>query len=234
MKSVFISGTGTDVGKTFVSAFLLRIAEACDKKALYWKPIQCGSATFQGKLHQSGDAEVLQSSLLESAEVKNTIFLQEACSPHLAFELEDQSFELNILLDEWKSIQDSDYNFVIVEGAGGLMVPISVSYFMRDLARDLKLPIALVSQPLLGTLNHSLMSIESLHKESKLSGVLFSYDQDNQEWLESDNKKTLLELSPRPLQEIPSIPAWEEWKDWSNEDCKNFLSNSKILQEIIL
>lgn len=234
MKNVFISGTGTNVGKTFVCAFLLELARANGRKAHYWKPIQCGPAELDGKTYPHGDVQVISEVLAPHASTQNSIFLQEACSPHLALELEDKSFDKDLILSQWNEIQSGDQDVTIVEGAGGLLVPIESDYLMENLIQDLGLPLVLISKPTLGTLNHSLLSIRSLPKSIELRGMVFSYESENKEWLESDNKKTIKELCTRPLHEIPSIPAWEEWKNWSDIDFQNYLSNSEMLQDLLL
>lgn len=231
MKSYFVTGTGTDVGKTYVSAFLLKMAQACGKQAGYWKPIQCGSASFQGELYEKGDAEFINKKLLPGQKTLNSVYLKEACSPHLAYELEGKEFDRDQLLAKWQEIQSSEDDLSIVEGAGGVLVPLSSQYTIRDWIHNLQTPVILVAHPSLGTLNHTLLSLEALSK-LQVAQVVFSYDASAPTWMESDNKKTLIEVSQGQIDAIPSIPSWEEWSTWSQDDCLKYLSNNPSLMSL--
>lgn len=144
-KQLFITGIGTGIGKTITSAVFTELF-----KADYWKPIQSGDL-------DSSDAMSVQN--LTSFDV--TIFPERyrfklAASPHESANAEGISMKL------------SDFNLpksnrsLMVEGAGGLFVPISDEYFIIDLIKQLKLPVALVSRDYLGCINHTLLSLEAL------------------------------------------------------------------------
>jgi dethiobiotin synthetase len=159
MKKIFITGIGTDVGKTVVSAI---IVEAL--KADYWKPIQSGTTI-------STDTNTVKQLISNS----NSIFypeaysLKEPLSPHAAAALENIEIKLdNIHLPETK-------NTLIIEGAGGIMVPLTSNYFMLDLIKKFDAEVILVIQNYLGSINHSLLSIEVLkYHQIKILGVVFN------------------------------------------------------------
>ncbi len=153
----FISGIGTDVGKTVVSAI---ISEAL--KASYWKPIQAGD------LDRSDSIRI--QNLTENVDVlQEGITLSQPMSPHAAAKIDGIKIELSdFTLPEVKGN-------LVVEGAGGLMVPINDEGLMIiDLIEKFELPVILVSRHYLGSINHSILSAESLQKRGiKIVGFVF-------------------------------------------------------------
>lgn len=158
-KNIFITGIGTEIGKTVCSAI---ITEALN--ADYWKPIQAGSA-------ESTDSDFIRKNISN----KNSIIhpekhlLKHPLSPHHAAELEGIEITLN------------DFNIpitknnIIIEGAGGLMVPINKKQLVIDLISYLKCEVILVSKNYLGSINHTLLSIEALRKRNiAIAGIIFN------------------------------------------------------------
>jgi len=157
MKAIFVSGTDTGVGKTLVSAWIAR-----HWPAEYWKPAQTGTATDDG----DDSAGV--------ARLGGVRVHPEACrfaapeSPARAAELEGATIDPACFALPWAER-------LVVEGAGGLMVPIADAFLMIDLARQLDLPVLLVARSGLGTINHTLLSAEVLRARGMtLLGVVLS------------------------------------------------------------
>jgi len=149
MNQLFITGIGTEVGKTVCSAVLTQYF-----KADYWKPVQ------------SGDLEYTDTHKIESW-TENTVCHPETCRFQLAASPHQSAREENteISLEQFQLPKTA--NKLIVEGAGGLMVPLSDEIFMIDLIEKLRIPVALVVRNYLGCINHSLLSIMAL-KQKKL------------------------------------------------------------------
>ncbi|CAA9219107.1 MAG: Dethiobiotin synthetase [uncultured Adhaeribacter sp.] len=159
MKQYFITGIGTEIGKTVVAAILTE-ALAAD----YWKPVQAGNLDYT-------DSDTVRS-LISNPE---TIFhpeayrLQMPASPHQAAAVENISINPNQI-----NIPLTDRN-LIVEGAGGLMVPLNHEFLMIDLIVQFKLPVILVSRHYLGSINHTLLSVEALRRRNiPLAGIIFN------------------------------------------------------------
>lgn len=164
-KKLFISATGTDVGKTFFSNLILKKLLKTGKDAAYYKPIQCGFPT---------DIELIKSSHPHAA-TYNSYTLKTPCSPDYAALLESIEISTEKILADYKKFSEK-HEYLIVEGAGGLAVPYSKSELISDLVSKLELPLILVISPRLGTINHSLLSIE--HARSKninILGLLVAY-----------------------------------------------------------
>ncbi len=146
----FVTGTDTDVGKSLVCALLL-----LGLKADYWKPVQSGLAP-------STDTEWLKqvTGLPHDHFHPETYRLSRPLSPHAAAELEG----VQIRLECFQAPVPAPGRHLIVEGAGGLMVPLNRTDFMLDLMKQLGLPVLLVARSTLGTINHTLLSLEQMRR----------------------------------------------------------------------
>lgn len=160
MRKIFVAGIGTDVGKTVVAAIL---TEAL--KADYWKPVQTGSffATDTTKVKAYISNEVSQF----HPEAYN---LQQYMSPHAAAEMEG----VTIRLQDIELPVCSNKN-LIIEGAGGLMVPLNDNEFVIDMINKFDAEVVLVCQNYLGSINHSLLSVDALKQRGcKILGIVFN------------------------------------------------------------
>lgn len=156
----FITGTDTDVGKTIVSAILVN-----KFNAIYYKPIQCG-VDLNGNI----DSDIIKKLCDKPSIINESYRFKNALSPNIASKKEN--IEVNYL--NFKNLNNFEKK-VIVEGAGGLQVPINESLFVSDLPILFKLPVILVCKTELGTINHTLMSLQVLReKKINLSGLVFN------------------------------------------------------------
>jgi len=159
MRKIFVTGIGTDVGKTVVSSVLVEAL-----KADYWKPVQTGSFF-------STDTAKVQKwvSNPDSKFHPEGYLLKQYMSPHAAAELE----EVELSLDKM-ALPQTD-NTLIIEGAGGLMVPLNRTEFMIDMIARFDAEVILVIQNYLGSINHTLLSIEALKSRNlNILGVIFN------------------------------------------------------------
>lgn len=159
MSGFFVTGTDTEVGKTLVSAWLLTQLDGS-----YWKPIQAGTVPTTDSATVQSLAELPVSRVLPEA-----YLLPEPMAPH------ESARRANIVMDMEKLKLPPHDGLVVVEGAGGLMVPIVDGAYMIDLADALDLPIILVARSTLGTINHTLLSVEAIRRRGlPLAGVVIS------------------------------------------------------------
>ena len=171
-KRVFITGTDTNVGKTVISAILM-----AGTGADYWKPIQSGTAG-------GTDSESVQSLLGCSAQRihRERYVLSEPLSPHAAAKIDDQ----HILLSDF-TLPDSGDRHLIVEGAGGVLVPLNEQHLVVDLIERLELPTIVVARSGLGTINHTLLTVRALRANGvQIFGVIMNgtKNQSNREAIE--------------------------------------------------
>lgn len=158
---IFITGIGTDVGKTIVSAIVTQSLEAD-----YWKPIQAGDL-------QNSDSHKLES-LLSNPKTKifdNSYALNTPASPHFAASIDGVAIDLK------KIVEPKTKNHLVIEGAGGLFVPLNEQDMIVDLIKkDHK--VIVVSRHYLGSINHTLLTIEALkNRNLDVAGIIFNGDE---------------------------------------------------------
>ena len=184
-KPLFVTGIGTGIGKTLVSTVLVE-----KLKADYWKPIQSGDL-------DNCDTLKVKSLITNTKSVfhPETYQLTQPYSPHKSAALD------KVIIDPNKIIIPQTNNRLIIEGAGGLMVPLAADYLMINLIKQLKAEAILVSQYYLGCINHTLLSLMALKQYNiPVKGVIFNGDED------SYTKNFILEYSnTRLLGDIPFI-----------------------------
>lgn len=155
---IFVTGISTDVGKTICAAIITEALQAD-----YWKPIQAGDLHF-------GDADRVKSYLSNEKTViyPNSYALHTPASPHFAAEIDNISIQLSDIMEPKTT------NHLVIEGAGGLLVPLNNTDCVIDLIKpDYK--VIVVSRHYLGSINHTLLTIEALkNRKITIAGILFS------------------------------------------------------------
>lgn len=213
MQSVFITGTDTGIGKTTVTAALLAAARRAGIDAVPMKPVQTGCAR-RGRLVTAPDPEWclaaagLTVTPREMAAICPYRFLP-ACSPHLAARLALASIRLPRILAALRALRRR-HATVIVEGAGGVLVPLGLRLQTVDLIRATGLPVVLVARAGLGTLNHTLLSLEALRsRDIPVAGVVLVQTgaEEGHPAIADDNRRTIIRLGRvRVLAEFPFRP----------------------------
>lgn len=162
MAKYFITGIGTGIGKTLISAILIE-----KLKADYWKPIQSGDL-------DTSDSITLGSLISNNQTVihPESYRLTQPLSPHLSARLDGIEIDLNKI-----NMPLTDNN-LIIEGAGGLMVPLNEDELIIDLIKKLNVEVILVSQNYLGSINHTLLSVNLLKQyKIPIKGIIFNGDE---------------------------------------------------------
>jgi dethiobiotin synthetase len=156
---IFVTGIDTNIGKTVISAILVKLFHAN-----YWKPIQCGDL-------DDSDTQMLQSltKLPKSHFFKEQFSLSLPASPHLAAKKQG----IDIKLDNF--ILPNSKRPLIVEGAGGILVPLNEKEYLIDLAIKFKMSVIIVTKNYLGSLNHTFLTVEFLrNKHIPIAGIIFN------------------------------------------------------------
>ncbi len=157
-RGVFITGTDTGVGKTFVACALVHALRAAGERVLPWKPIAAGAAQSNGMWVNEDTAALARAAGLglEAAARITPVLLREPMAPHVAARREGRTITLAEALAPWRAAADEAYH--VVEGVGGFLVPLGDCLDTADLARALGLPVVLVVGLRLGCLNHALLT----------------------------------------------------------------------------
>jgi len=210
VRGVFVTGTGTNVGKTIVSAALL-----CRYPiAKYWKPIQTGIET---------DDDTSEVRRLSSAEVFDRgIRLRDPVSPHLAAQRAGLQIDLSTLE------RPPAGSAWIVEGAGGVLVPLNESATMADLMTFLTLPVVVDAKSSLGTINHTLLTIEALRsRRLEVAGVIMvgAPNPDNRKAIEHLGQISVLGEMPHfDALDSATLAAWARRDLDRNEALAEYLT----------
>jgi dethiobiotin synthase len=191
-RGLFVTGTDTGVGKTVVSAALM-IALRAVVPVRYWKPIQTG-------IEQDDDTATVAALARCPADELLTVGvrLRRPVSPHLAARLGGIVIELPPLEDAFNDASRSTR--LVVEGAGGVLVPVNDIQFMTDLMARLDLPAVIVARSTLGTINHTLLTIEAMRRRSlAIAGVVLvgPVNADNHHSIEQYGEVAVLGDLPR-------------------------------------
>lgn len=213
IKGIFVTATGTDVGKTLVAAGLMRHLRCRGTDCAIMKPVQTGAARDQeGRL--APDVEtVLKAAGTDEDESSRTLatsyLYKPACSPHLAASLAGETISLPSILAQATKLA-AGHERLIVEGAGGVMVPLNQTQTMLDLMVLLKMPAVLVGLSGLGTINHVLLSLAALRSRGvEVLGVVLN-DREaapaEEEYIRRDNVRTIEAYGKTPvLARIPYL-----------------------------
>lgn len=206
MQHFWIVGTDTDVGKTCVTTLLMRQLQEHGLRVAPYKPVQTGEVIENGQTYYY-DTMMYQKYSLQPLEVDklNGYSFKEAASPHFAAQLEGQQINGEGLLEQIEALQQEN-DVVICEGAGGLFVPLDVlrNTTLLDVIVQSKLPVVVVTRTTLGTINHTLLTLEALRtRHIEVLGLVFNGD--TRSLMEQNNIETILQLQPLPHATIPKL-----------------------------
>ncbi len=170
-KGIFVTGTDTGVGKTIVSAAIAWNMIQAGRRVAVMKPVQTGTV-----ISGPTDIEFIKKVVGEDNQVDFSCpySFPDPVAPLVASMLAGESIQIGRIVDAYEKLS-SENEFVIVEGSGGLLVPILDNYFMSDLASDLELPTLIVARPNLGTINHTLLTLEAAQRRDiEIAGIVIS------------------------------------------------------------
>ena len=192
MSGFFLTGTDTEVGKTYVTCLLIRDLCARGFRASGYKPVACGDR---------GDALAM----LEAAgcrkgpEYVNPVYFRAATAPYIAAELERRRIRPDELIAGYRALA-AEHDPVLAEGAGGWEVPIAPGYVMADLARDLGLPVILVVGNKLGAVNHALMTVKAIRAAGlECRSIVLNHMAENWDTAAVTNRRLLEEFCDVPV-----------------------------------
>ena len=167
MRSLFITGTDTGVGKTALTAALLTEARRQGLNAAPLKPVQTGCLRVGSRLIAPDIEFCLAAAGWAPSDAEADALcpckLEPACSPHLAAERSGTVVDIDSLLAAYRALRPR-YDLLLVEGAGGALVPLREDYLMLDLMRDMGLPVLVAARAGLGTINHTLLTVRELQR----------------------------------------------------------------------
>jgi len=167
MKGIFVAGTDTGVGKTYIACIISGILKNNGINVGVMKPACSGSRSDVKKLLKAAG-------IRENVELVNPLYFKHPLAPYVSARLERKKVDVKKALTVFRKLC-SKYDFLVVEGAGGVQVPITEKYFVSDMIKNFGLPVILVARPALGTINHTLLAMEKLERMNvKVAAVVLS------------------------------------------------------------
>jgi dethiobiotin synthetase len=225
---VFITGTDTDVGKTVVSAGLALVLRARGMKVGVMKPVATGCYGGEERLISQDAVFLMEAAQNEYPPLTSPARFRNPLSPSVAAMLEKKEVDVQGILKSYRQLQ-KHYDFLIVEGVGGLMVPLKKDYYVANLIHDMGLPIVIVSYAGLGAINHTLLTVDAATiRGLDVRGIIFTrVSVANYSLAELTNPKVIHDLSGVPiLGSLPNI-------DGLNMDNCQFGKLKEIFQDRI-
>lgn len=197
---VFVTGTGTGVGKTVVAATIARSLAAAGERVAVFKPAVTG-------LDEAGEPDhaVLRRAAgsAQSDEQIAPYRYGPPMSPHLAARLAGERIEPARLLAAARAAAEGA-DFLVCEGVGGLLVPLDDDYLVRDFAVELGLPLTIAASPGLGTINHTLLTIEAARAAGlEVASIVLTPWPEEPDEIERSNRETIAALGEAKVEELP-------------------------------
>jgi dethiobiotin synthetase len=193
-KGVFITGTDTGVGKTYVAAGLARALARARVDVGVMKPAETGCRRQSGRLVPRDALLLIKSSeARDSLSFVNPYRFQKPLAPFVAAKLEGKQIVPGRIMRSFHEL-DRRHDFMIIEGAGGIMVPLRNDYTYRELALDMGLPVLIVARAGLGTVNHTLLTVLALNgKRIKIAGIVLNQFKSTRRGLAEKTNPLLIE-----------------------------------------
>ena len=206
-RGLFVTGTDTGVGKTVVAAAIVAALRAAEEPLTALKPVITG-LDEEPVAPWPHDHELLARVAGTSPEYVALVSFGPPVSPHLAAELSGRPIDPVALVAAIRASADGE--IAIVEGVGGLLVPLTDGYDVRALASELGLPLVIAARPGLGTVNHTLLTLEAARRTGlRVAGVVLTPWPASPDELARSNRKTIERLGGVTVSVLPELPGPE-------------------------
>jgi dethiobiotin synthetase len=203
MRGVFVTGTDTEVGKTIVAAAITAAAVERGMRIAAFKPVVTG--LDEPVVDWPRDHELL-SQVANAGQTPQDVAPHRygpAVSPHLAEQLAGESIEPEALVEAAR-VEAQKADAIVVEGVGGLLVPLTKDYLVRDFAGELSLPVVIAARPGLGTISHGLLTIEAARAVAlRIQAVVLTPWPDEPEEIQRSNMETIERFGEVPVIGLP-------------------------------
>jgi len=202
---LFVTATDTGVGKTVVAAAILAALRARGDRVAAYKPVVTGTDEPADPDWPPDDVLLAEAAGMRAEDVTPARY-GPPVSPHLAAALAGRPLDPAALRATFAE-RAAGGDTIVVEGVGGLLVPLTPDYAVRDLARDLALPLVVVARPGLGTINHTLLTLEAARAAGlAVASVVIAPWPDEPSTMEDDNRATIARLGEVEVATFPTLP----------------------------
>lgn len=188
-ETIFVTGIGTDVGKSFATGWLAREIAAAGHSVITQKAIQTGNTDISEDIAIHRRIMGIPQTTLDLTKITSPLLFSYPASPHLAARLDNTEVKTE-LITEATRVLHRQYAHVLIEGAGGVMVPLKGDYLTIDYIRDNKLPVILVTNGALGSISDTLINLYTLaHYHLDIFGVVYNPHFDKDKKIAADAKE---------------------------------------------
>ena len=225
-KKIFITGTDTDIGKTIVTAGTASLCTELGLRTAVLKPVQTGTAEYNPDICEI--RRVAQDTLEIPDKLTTPYSFPYPASPHLAADMENTTISLDLIAEKIKEVElTCTPDVILIEGAGGILVPLNENETFLDLLDILGIPVIITSSVRLGTINHTLLTVQTLQNNRiPLEGIIFNRVPENPGPVEKDNIRIISKLSGLPV--LASIPELEKNEFFTEKLRQEFLKPSPL------
>lgn len=194
-KGLFVTAVGTDAGKTFISALIVKKLFNSGYNCGYYKPVLSGAVRENDKIIPGDCKYVLDTAGINANPLDFVSYCFEpAFSPHLASRIENKPIKLSKIKADFERIK-SMYDYLLVEGAGGIICPIGDDLLLEDIIKALNLDIIIVSNSSLGSINSAVLTVDyAKRKGINIQGIVLN-NYDKNDFVHNDNKKQIEKLT---------------------------------------
>lgn len=193
MQDFFVTGTDTEIGKTYVTCCLLRDLRRRGFQAMGYKPMACGDRADARAMRDATDPGM-------SLELINPLYLRAATAPYVAAQLQNMEISLESLLKGYRELRSAGFSPILVEGAGGWEVPIAPGLSMSDFAVALGLPVILVVGNKLGAVNHTVLTVQAIRARGlECRAIVLNHSGESWDTAALTNKALIEEFTGLPV-----------------------------------
>lgn len=226
---IAISGIDTGVGKTVVTGLLARALLKAGRNVITQKPVETGGSGVSEDILRHREVMGTPLQRVDRDGTTCSYLFSHPASPHLSAALENKTVDVSVI-DRATTRLQAEYDIVLMEGAGGLLVPLNEELLFADFLQERSYPLILVSSGRLGSINHTLLSIEACRiRGLRLKGLFYNVTGSSDAVIAQDTLKVLRHALEKygyrcPVIEIPDIG--EDCPELSNDDLENILYES--------
>lgn len=201
VKGIFITGTDTGVGKTYVASGIAASLRSQGVNVGVMKPAETGCRKRSGDLIPADAIRLARAAgAHDPLALINPYRFHKPLAPSVAAELEGKKIQKSMIMKAYRTLLRK-HDFMIIEGAGGIMVPLSRNYLYLDLAQAIRLPVVVVARPGLGTINHTLLTVAALKERGiAITGVVINYS-------DKHRPGPAEETSPGVIEKMSRVPV---------------------------
>ncbi len=203
MRTFYVTGIDTEIGKTIVTGKIAAYLNRTGLKTTTMKPIQTGCTGIAEDILKHRKIMGVEPDSFDKDQITNPVVFRFPASPHLAAELEDSSIDFELIHSSIETLK-KNFDCVLIEGAGGIYVPLTRDYTSLDFVKDKGFPVIIVSSPRLGSINHTMLTIEILKNSGvRIAALIYNLFPPEKDEITSDSIGVIKRFSRKLGLEFP-------------------------------